>query len=536
MAVGLGGVWVEVLQDVALRPLPIDAAEVKRMLTELRGARMLQGIRGMPAADLDAVAAAIARIGDAAVALGDNLEALEVNPLWVWAMRQRRWKHSTRWPCGRRRDAVLAGFPGLPYNDNLRRGRSGEGAKATQASRKRPWISACRTSTAPYRKRCAPSSASTATSRQSSAAVASARTRRRRDWQKLLVDHGYVGRTIPREYGGHGAEPDVLEAAVIAAEFAAAGIYTGHTNQGISMLVPTLLEVGTPEQKKQWVEKTIRGDVIWCQGYSEPGSGSDLASLTTKGVLENDHFTVNGQKIWTSSAHYADWMFLLCRTEPGASKHDGISYLLLSMQTTGIDVRPLRTMTGRAEFNDVFFTDVRVPDDQIVLGRGKGWYVANVTLKHERSMIGNAEKMTDAPRTGHRQLLKSNASLLGMAEYRDRLLKLQAEVLAWKAHNLRLLTEAAQGVDSGVKRMIIKYGGTMLGFRLASLAIDALGTDGLPFESAGEDAEDDDATTWNIDYLYDVGLMIGGGSNNIQKNIISERGLDMPREPKVARA
>ncbi|HTI79519.1 MAG TPA: acyl-CoA dehydrogenase family protein [Acetobacteraceae bacterium] len=355
-----------------------------------------------------------------------------------------------------------------------------------------------------------------------------------REWQRLLVDHGYVGRTIPREYGGSGLEPDVLEAAVIASEFAAAGIYAGMTNQGISMLVPTLLEVGTPEQKKQWVEKTIRGDVIWCQGYSEPGSGSDLASLSTKGVLENDHFVVNGQKIWTSSAHYADWMFLLCRTEPHASKHDGISYLLLSMQTPGIEVRPLRTMTGRAEFNEVFFTDVRVPADQIVLGRGKGWYVANVTLKHERSMIGNAEKMT----TRLEQLitLLKQRNLLGTTEYRDRLLKLQGEVLAWKAHNLRLLTEAAQGIDSGVKRMIIKYGGTMLGFRLASLAIDALGTDGLPFESAGEDAEDDDATTWNIDYLYDVGLMIGGGSNNIQKNIISERGLDMPREPKVARA
>ncbi len=354
------------------------------------------------------------------------------------------------------------------------------------------------------------------------------------DWQKLLVDHGYVARTIPREYGGYGAEPDVLEAAVIASEFAAAGIYAGLTNQGISMLVPTLLEVGTEEQKKQWVEKTIRGDVIWCQGYSEPGAGSDLASLTTRGELRDGHWVINGQKIWTSSAHYADMMFLLCRTEPDKPKHEGISYLLLSMKTPGLEVRPLRTMTGRAEFNEVFFTDVRVPEDQIVLGRGKGWYVANVTLKHERSMIGNAEKMT----TRLEQLitlLKSNG-LLGMAEYRDRLLKLQGEVLAWKAHNLRLLTEAAQGVDAGVKRMIIKYGGTMLGFRLSSLAIDALGTAGLPFESAGEDAEDDDATTWNIDYLYDVGLMIGGGSNNIQKNIISERGLDLPREPKVARA
>jgi alkylation response protein AidB-like acyl-CoA dehydrogenase len=355
-----------------------------------------------------------------------------------------------------------------------------------------------------------------------------------RDWQKLLVDHGYVGRTIPREYGGHGAEPDVLEAAVIAAEFAAAGIYAGMTNQGISMLVPTLLEVGTEEQKKQWVEKTIRGDVIWCQGYSEPGAGSDLASLTTRGELRDGHWVINGQKIWTSSAHYADMMFLLCRTEPDRPKHEGISYLLLSMRTPGIEVRPLRTMTGRAEFNEVFFTDVRVPEQQIVLGRGKGWYVANVTLKHERSMIGSAEKMT-ARLEQLIALLKSNG-LLGMAEYRDRLLKLQGEVMAWKAHNLRLLTEAAQGVDSGVKRMIVKYGGTMLGFRLSSLAVDALGTTALPFESAGEDAEDDDATTWNIDYLYDVGLMIGGGSNNIQKNIIAERGLDLPREPKVARA
>jgi alkylation response protein AidB-like acyl-CoA dehydrogenase len=359
------------------------------------------------------------------------------------------------------------------------------------------------------------------------------------DWQKLLVDHGYVARTIPREYGGHGAEPDVMETAVIAAEFAAAGVYAGLTNQGISMLVPTLLEVGTDAQKKQWIEKTIRGDVIWCQGYSEPGAGSDLASLQTRGVLRDGHFVINGQKIWTSSAHYADMMFLLCRTEPDKPKHEGISYLLLSMQTPGLDVRPLRTMTGRAEFNEVFFTDVRVPEEQIVLGRGKGWYVANVTLKHERSMIGDAGKLTQRLEQII-ALLKSTkidgTPLIAMAEYRDRLLRLQGEMLAWKAHSLRLLTEAAQGVDSGVKRMIIKYGGTMLGFRLASLAVDALGAAGLSFESQGEDAEDDDATTWNIDYMYDVGLMIGGGSNNIQKNIIAERGLDLPREPKAVRA
>ena len=356
------------------------------------------------------------------------------------------------------------------------------------------------------------------------------------DWQKILLEHGYVGRTIPTEYGGAGKTPDIMEAAVIAAEFAHANVYAGLTNQGVSMLVPTLLEVGTEAQKRDYVRATIRGDLIWCQGYSEPNNGSDLANAQTKAELKDGYWIVNGQKIWTSSAHYADMMFLLCRTEPDRPKHEGLSYLLLSMDSAGLDRRPLKTMTGRSEFNEVFFTDVKVPETNIVAGRGKGWYVANVTLKHERSMIGDAGKVT----TRLAQLIKllstteiDGVALIHTAAYRDRLLRLQGEVMAWKAHNLRLLTEAAQDIDSGVKRMIVKYGGTMLGYRLSALAVDALGSAGLPFESAGEDAEDDDATTWNIDYMYDVGLMIGGGSTNIQKNIIGERGLDLPREPKA---
>lgn len=359
------------------------------------------------------------------------------------------------------------------------------------------------------------------------------------DWQKILVEHGYAGRTIPKEYGGFGAEPDVMAAAVIAEEFARAEVYAGLTNQGISMLVPTLLEVGTDKQKQDYIGPTIRGEMIWCQGYSEPGNGSDLANAQTRAELKDGNWIVNGQKIWTSSAHYADMMFLLCRTEPEKSKHEGLSYLLLSMDSPGLDRRPLTTMTGRNEFNEVFFTDVKVPEDQIVLGRGKGWYVANVTLKHERLMIGDAGKMNARLEQLIRLCQSSEIDgrpIITMPEYRDRLLKLQGEVIAWKAHNLRLLTEAAQGAESGVKRMIIKYGGTMLGWRLSSLAIDALGAAGLPYETLGEDAEADDATTWNIDYMYDVGLMIGGGSNNIQKNIIGERGLDLPREPKVQTA
>jgi alkylation response protein AidB-like acyl-CoA dehydrogenase len=356
------------------------------------------------------------------------------------------------------------------------------------------------------------------------------------EWQRLLLEHGYFARSIPREYGGFGAPQDVIEQAIIADAFSRAGVSPGIHNQGISMLVPTLLEVGTEEQRRRWVGPTVRGDIIWCQGYSEPGSGSDLAAAKTRAVVEDGHFVINGQKIWTSSAHYADMMFLLCRTEPEQSKHAGLSYLLVPMNTPGIEVRPLRTMTGRAEFNEIFFTDARVPVDQIVMGRGQGWHVANVTLKYERLLLGDPNKLQqrlEAIRRMMEQLGPDGSRLLDRAEWRDRLLRLQGEVMAARHHNLRLLTEQAEGVDSGLGRLIVKYHGTMLAHRLASLALDVLGSAGLPYEPQGESGEDDPATTWQIDYMYDIGLIIGGGSSNIQKNIIGERGLGLPREPKV---
>ena len=356
-------------------------------------------------------------------------------------------------------------------------------------------------------------------------------------WQRLLVERGYVGRTIPREYGGHGAQPDVLEAAIIADELARAGLYPGIMSQGISMLVPTLLEVGSEEQRQRYLKKMLTAEEIWCQLYSEPNAGSDLAGLRTRAEDAGDHFVVNGQKIWTSSAHYADMMFLLCRTEPDRPKHAGLSYLLVSMSTPGIEVRPLVTMTGRAEFNEVFFTDVRVPVDQIVLGRGDGWHVANLTLKHERLMLGDPSKLVH--RVERIAELMARAGVDGersidRPELRDRLLRLQAEVLASRCHHLRLLTQRARGEDPGLAQTIVKYFGTTLGHRLSALAVDVLGAGGLAYEPRGEAAEDDEATTWQIDYMYDVGLMIGGGTSQIQKNIIAERGLGLPREPRAA--
>jgi alkylation response protein AidB-like acyl-CoA dehydrogenase len=357
-----------------------------------------------------------------------------------------------------------------------------------------------------------------------------------REWQKLLIEHGYAARTIPREYGGFGAEPDVLKSRIIAEEFIAAGLPMGMAGQGISMLVPTLLELGTEEQKKKFIKPTLLGEFIWCQGYSEPGSGSDLASLTTRAVEDGDDFVINGQKIWTSTAAQADMIFCLVRTEPNAPKHEGISYLLFSMKTPGIEVRPLVTMTGRAEFNEVFFTDVRVPKKDIVGQRGQGWFVANATLKHERGMLGDPnqagtrmraliELMQNEEIDGHR--------LMDNPVFRDRLLKLQARVHAMEYHGLRLLTAGLKGEDPGVARLIVKLMGCELNHQLAAFAIDALGELGMLYSGSPHLRNNGN---WQSSYMFDLGLIIGGGTAQIQKNIISERGLGMPREPKAAKA
>jgi alkylation response protein AidB-like acyl-CoA dehydrogenase len=356
-----------------------------------------------------------------------------------------------------------------------------------------------------------------------------------REWQKLLIAHGYAARTIPKAYGGYGAEPDVLASRIIAEEFIAAGLPMGMAGQGISMLVPTLLELGSEEQKQKWIAPTLRGEVIWCQGYSEPGAGSDLAALTTRATEDGEDFLINGQKIWTSTAAQADMIFCLVRTEADKPKHEGISYLVFSMKTPGIEVRPLKTMTGRAEFNEVFFTDVRVPKTQIVGERGQGWLVANATLKHERGMLGDPNQA----QTRFKALvdLMMNEELDGQRlmdnpVYRDRLLKLEARVLAMQFHGLRLLTASAKGEDPGVARLIVKLMGCELNHQLAAFAIDALGELGILYGASPHLRANG---AWQTSYMFDLGLIIGGGTAQIQKNIIAERGLGMPREPKLAR-
>ena len=349
-------------------------------------------------------------------------------------------------------------------------------------------------------------------------------------WQRLLIENGYAARTIPKDYGGYGARPDGLKARIIAEAFIAAGAPRGIANQGVSMLVPTLLEVGSEEQKRRWIGPTLRGEVIWCQGYSEPGAGSDLAALQTRAVEDGDDFLISGSKIWTSTAHLADMMFCLVRTEPEKPKHEGISYVLIPMDTPGIEVRPLKTMTGHAEFNEVFFTDVRVPQANVVGGRGRGWVVANTTLKHERGMLGDPNA-TEARLAALVELMKGETvdgqRIVDHPVFRDRLMRLQARVFAMKFNGLRTMTDDT----AGLARLVVKLQGCELNHQIAALAIDALGELGVLYQDGPHLRA---KGGWQRNYMFDLGLIIGGGTAQIQKNIIAERGLGMPREPKPA--
>jgi alkylation response protein AidB-like acyl-CoA dehydrogenase len=353
-------------------------------------------------------------------------------------------------------------------------------------------------------------------------------------WQQKLIEHGYTARTIPRAYGGHGAEPDILKSRIIADEFSRARVAGGFGGQGIAMLVPTLLELGTEEQKRDIIPPTLRGDLIWCQGYSEPDAGSDLASLRTHAVLDGDEWVINGSKIWTSTAQIADWIFCLVRTEPDAPKHEGISFLLFRMDTPGIDVRPLGDMTETANFNEVFFTDVRVPAGQIVGQRGQGWQVANAILGHERELLGDPN-VALTRLNGLIHLMKTETidgqRVIDRPVFRERLMRIQGRVMAMRFNDLRLLSARVNQQSAPLARMLVKLQGTELRHELEQLAIDVMGEFGLAY---GDNEYLRDEGLWQWNYMYYLGLIIGGGTSQIQKNIISERGLGMPKEPKVA--
>lgn len=353
------------------------------------------------------------------------------------------------------------------------------------------------------------------------------RVKRAKEWQRKLYDAGYVAMGWPKEYGGQGA--DVMRQTIVNEELVLARAPGLIGAMGISMLGPTLIQYGTEEQRRRYLPKILTAEEIWCQGYSEPGSGSDLASLRTRAEFVGDEFIVNGQKVWTSNAQFADWMFCLVRTDPDVPKHRGISYILIDMKTPGITTRPLVQMTGDAGFNEVFFEDVRVPRENLVGELNQGWAVANATLFHERNLLGS---------TARTQLMMQNLIRLARSHQRygkpaaedpvirRKLADLLVRVEAMKYHSYRQLTDALKNRPPGIAAMVNKLVGTELNHDICALALEILNSYGPLIRSSAHVV---DRGVWQYEFMFTLGLIIGGGTSQIQKNIISERGLGMPR-------
>ena len=359
-------------------------------------------------------------------------------------------------------------------------------------------------------------------------------------FRERAIERGYLYRSIPKEYGGSEQPPDVLRGQVIREEFNRRWAPLEARGIGTMMLVPTLLERGTEWQKEKFVRPTITGEISWCQGYSEPGSGSDLASLKTRGEIVDGEWVINGQKIWTSGAHLADYMFCLVRTEPEAQKHAGISYLLIDMKQPGIDVRPLRMMTGSADFNEVFLNDVRTPEDWIVGQRGEGWLVSRTTLKHERNSIGAAQQ-TGASFNALVKLARETEidgrPAIEDATIRNRLAELEGYIKAHQYSGYRQLTKDSKQEDAGIINMMMKLFSTEIGHKAAKLSMDLIGEEGLLSAGGAELGErSSSAQGWIGQYMYSLGIAIAGGTANIQRNVIAERGLGLPRDAAADRS
>src|SRR6266704_2209488 len=349
--------------------------------------------------------------------------------------------------------------------------------------------------------------------------------RRLRAWQKTMHAAGYVGMDWPREFGGRGAS--IVEMVILYQEMARAESPQFVNRGGISMLGPTLMKHGTPAQQKRFLPRILTAEEVWCQGFSEPNAGSDLASLQTRAVREDDQFVVNGQKVWTSMAHVADWCFLLVRTDPTAPKHRGISFLLVDMTTPGIAVRPLRQITGEAEFNEVFFDNVRVPADNLVGRLTEGWSVAITTLAYERDLL-----------TFIRQIALRNAlhRLVRLVRERgrggDRLVRQKVAALwigeqALQMSAYRSLTKILRGGEPGPEGSTSKLFWSQLDQELALAATEVIG----PYAQIAEGSEwAPDDGQWEFYELLARASGIRAGTTEILKNILGERVLGLPKD------
>ena len=354
-----------------------------------------------------------------------------------------------------------------------------------------------------------------------------------KDFRRRATDAGYLYRGVPRQYGGSEQAADVLKAQVIRDEFGRARAPMEVPGNGMNMLVPTLLDRGADWQKEKFIPPTVAGDMVWGQGYSEPGSGSDLASVRTRGELVDGEWIINGSKIWTSGGDRSDYLFALIRTEPDAPKHRGISYLLIDMKQPGITVNPLRQMTGGREFCQIFFDDARTPADWIVGQRGEGWQVSRTTLKHERASIGNADRSEDLVNKLvelARESTRFGRPAIEDREIRQDIAALEGWALAHKYSSYRQFSLAAEGREPGLIGLVSKLMVTDIGHEAARIAQELIAEDALlqpapPGRGANRGRE-----KWLDQIMGSLGVSIAGGASNIQRNIIAERGLGLPRD------
>ncbi len=349
------------------------------------------------------------------------------------------------------------------------------------------------------------------------------------EWQRRLWEAGYLGLSWPKEYGGQGAS--MIESAIFNEEMARVRAPAPLNELGLSMGGPTILEHGTEDQKRRFLPKILSCEEVWCQGFSEPVSGSDLAALGTRAVIDGDHFVVNGQKVWTSLGHISDWCMLLVRTDADAPKHRGISYLLVDMHSPGVTVRPLRQITGEAEFNQMFFDDVRVPRENLLGPFNGGWGVALTTLMNERATLALATVMRfrnvfdDLAELG-RRVIREGTSTLAPRVIRQTLAQFYVEVESMKYLAYRNFSKLTRGGTPGPEGSISKVLWSELNQRMNEFALVLQGPRAALEEGSNHAV---DAGRWQYALLRSRGNTIEEGTSEIQRSIIAERLLRLPK-------
>lgn len=348
-----------------------------------------------------------------------------------------------------------------------------------------------------------------------------------RRWLAVMAERGWTAPTWPREYGGGGLSK--AEAKVLAEEMARLRLRPPLTGFGLEMIGPLLLQVGNEEQKREHIPRIVRGEIRWCQGYSEPGAGSDLAGLQTRAVRDGDDYIVNGQKVWTSYGDKSDWMFLLVRTDT-TRKHGGITFLLMDMETPGVEVRPIRLISGASPFTETFLSDVRVPRRNVVGEENGGWAIAKMLLRFERNMIADVFKERDARKRLlelARRYLAADGERGRIADpiVRDRIAQLELDQLCFDLTLARARDRLGAGQAPGAEVSFFKLYGTELNQRRRELMVTIAGPQALGWEGPGFT---DEELALTRDWLRSRGNTIEGGTSEIQLNIIAKQVLGLP--------